>query len=835
MTQTNVFRQNEFIIDTSKIYHNAYYWQNNPSVAYNGTNYYVVWMDERPWRREDIFGVMVNPQGVVIDTPGIIISISDTSQYKPRVASDGQNFFIVWSRNNIKGARVNQNGVLIDSVPIQISTAPYMQHEPRVVFDGQNYFVVWNDTRDGGTIYGARVSPAGVVIDTAGIAIAETSPPNYQSHVTFGDTNYFVVWTRGPSSTCDIYGARVTRGGVVIDTNGIPISTAPSIQSCANAAFGDGIYLVSWDDRRGGESDIYAARVQTDGVVMDPQGIPIDISAGWGSFPAIAFNGITFFVTYSSNLSSVRYIQAKRVMSSGTVIDTLPITISNNGDIWAHNAPVIFDGSQHFVVWGNRINDNDDIYGARVSIDGAVIDPNGFNISYSTTCQYGAWAGYDGSNYMVIWRERWDDDSADIRGARIAPSGSVLDPRGFSICPRPDYQFYPTLAFDGQNYLAIWNEQYQVWGARVTPAGVVLDTVGFHVSAAACTCYYPTVAYGDTNYFAVWSTPFPYSIKGSRVTTDGVSLDSFGIVITSRTYEITYPSIAYDGRNYLVTWAEDSDFFYYYVYCARVNTEGIVIDTVPIRVSTYMRQYGIPFVTFGRSNYLIVWCNSFLGGQDIYGARVDTSGVVLDSAGFQISSGSSFERSPKVALDGGVNFLVVWEEYRNRHYEIYGCRVTPAGVVIDTVSIPVFTDNYGRYKPFVASKPGQYLAVCHGFAGPPYSSERIYGILNPPVGSAEYVMSDSRNVLLRCYPIPMRRTGIVEFALDCAGDVTLDVYDVTGRRVKQFSRFKIQDSGYRKITWDGTDQNGRKLPSGVYFVRLEAGEYQETKKVLLIR
>jgi flagellar hook assembly protein FlgD len=47
----------------------------------------------------------------------------------------------------------------------------------------------------------------------------------------------------------------------------------------------------------------------------------------------------------------------------------------------------------------------------------------------------------------------------------------------------------------------------------------------------------------------------------------------------------------------------------------------------------------------------------------------------------------------------------------------------------------------------------------------------------------------------------------------------------------------MADGGLRTtlITWEGTDNNGQKVPAGVYFVRLESGDDKEVKKVILLR
>ncbi|MGC9315368.1 MAG: FlgD immunoglobulin-like domain containing protein [bacterium] len=59
------------------------------------------------------------------------------------------------------------------------------------------------------------------------------------------------------------------------------------------------------------------------------------------------------------------------------------------------------------------------------------------------------------------------------------------------------------------------------------------------------------------------------------------------------------------------------------------------------------------------------------------------------------------------------------------------------------------------------------------------------------------------------------------------------VYDIKGQKV---SRIEIENRGASyKIDWDGTDQNGRELPSGAYFIRFIVNDKPQTRKVTLLK
>ena len=86
----------------------------------------------------------------------------------------------------------------------------------------------------------------------------------------------------------------------------------------------------------------------------------------------------------------------------------------------------------------------------------------------------------------------------------------------------------------------------------------------------------------------------------------------------------------------------------------------------------------------------------------------------------------------------------------------------------------------------------------------------------------------------QCYPNPFNPATTIRFTLGEAVRVRLRIYDVSGRFVRELADGR-RGAGQHSETWDGTDQAGRGVSSGVYFYRLEAGSFIETKKMVLAR
>lgn len=82
-------------------------------------------------------------------------------------------------------------------------------------------------------------------------------------------------------------------------------------------------------------------------------------------------------------------------------------------------------------------------------------------------------------------------------------------------------------------------------------------------------------------------------------------------------------------------------------------------------------------------------------------------------------------------------------------------------------------------------------------------------------------------------PNPFRRLTTIQLALPPGRDASLVIYDLAGRRVREF-RQEARASGSHEITWDGRDAQGRALPAGAYVYRVEVGAQVLTGKLVLL-
>jgi len=92
----------------------------------------------------------------------------------------------------------------------------------------------------------------------------------------------------------------------------------------------------------------------------------------------------------------------------------------------------------------------------------------------------------------------------------------------------------------------------------------------------------------------------------------------------------------------------------------------------------------------------------------------------------------------------------------------------------------------------------------------------------------------TRFVVENSVPNPMSNTTTIRFAMPRSGSVAIDLYDAGGRVVRSLARGPM-DAGYHSVRWDGKDDSGRAVSSGVYYYRVQADGQEQTQKLLIVR
>ena len=337
------------------------------------------------------------------------------------------------------------------------------------------------------------------------------------------------------------------------------------------------------------------------------------------------------------------------------------------------HSDIAFDGTNYLVVWTDyRNGENPDIYGARVKADGTVLDPDGIPISTATGTQSTPQVSYYGPHYLVVWEDNRSGTGYDIYGARVRTNGTVVDVTGTGFSTAANDQLNPDLAFDGTNYLVVWQDRrsgtaYDIFGTRWSPPdNGVLNPAGIPISTAANSQSTPAVVYYGPHYLVVWTdsrSDTSGDIWGTVVFTSGLGTIGTALITAARSQ--FGPAVAFDGSIVLIVWTDSRSGTSFDSYAARWSPTQGLLDTGGLAISAGSGDERNPVVA-ANGPFLVAWHDRRSGtNYDVYGARVARNGTVTDPSGFAISTATGEDQFSAVTKGNGANWGTTYDRGGN--------------------------------------------------------------------------------------------------------------------------------------------------------------------------
>lgn len=241
----------------------------NIALAFGQTNYLLAWSDSSVGSGVDMYGQFISRNGAKVGSKFNLLSSvgSHGFQYVLAMASDGTNFLVVWadSYNSVSqtsgsfyGQMITPSGTLSGS-EFLISGQLQNGNSAAVTFGKTNYLVVWqsNGGSTGNTnqTYGEFVSRTGSAGSLFQIGLTSSVDQNPLA-VAFDGTNFLTVWSWDPPpetgvavTNWDLYGRLVSQTGT-FPGGELQLITDPGSQEFPNLAFDGSEYLLSWTDAR---------------------------------------------------------------------------------------------------------------------------------------------------------------------------------------------------------------------------------------------------------------------------------------------------------------------------------------------------------------------------------------------------------------------------------------------------------------------------------------------------------------------------------------------------------------------------------------------------------
>ncbi|MFA5034091.1 MAG: T9SS type A sorting domain-containing protein [bacterium] len=214
--------------------------------------------------------------------------------------------------------------------------------------------------------------------------------------------------------------------------------------------------------------------------------------------------------------------------------------------------------------------------------------------------------------------------------------------------------------------------------------------------------------------------------------------------------------------------------------------------------------------------------NQAIFSRDI---AIDNTGNIITAGFVEIKIDSNYSWSVTKYTPNGDSIL--WNRIYNKENIGFGCGVavnskneifvTGASVLNDTIPI---------WRTLKYDSNGNLIAVEESSS--PQSNPKS-ALQNPQLNVSQNPFSKSTIIT---YSVPrLPAVGGNNYYTN----TLLTIYDIAGKLVKSFPITQSPNSPITSVPWDGTDNNGRLTKTGIYFVRLTAGDFSTTKKLILIR
>ncbi len=612
------------LLDTTAIQvSSAPFIQAKVRAGWNGSAWLVVWEVRRPTQYSTTLGIRaarVSPAGQVLDMPPIVIDDrDDVDERFPAVAGDGTNWAVLWRDLNgdktklaVSAAVVGPSGNVLSKqllftdsngslIPLNLNIAhaggTYLMtsdHDKAgggggvfgqfldpslnkigseffignggdrsfLTSNGSGFYVTWNAVFGGvTTLVGSPVTATGTVTVPGGTPVwsygqsKDTSPRAGWTGA--GWLLTFQGWN-GPGGGFTAYAADIDQAGALLGAPYVVNNAGHATESVAAGGAGTpGETVVAWLDSRDVIGDVYGTVVTTGGIV-GPES-PLSLSAPTQTRPDLAGDAANgFLVVFESRVDSQNRILAQRVDGQGQPIDAQPIELASGGQtLW--NPAVAWDGQRWLVVWeewpGESFMTTAMVRGRRVRPDGTLLDPAPFDILVGNQPSVSAL----NEVFLVAVSREPKDDVRSIRGARVdGPSAAVLD--AASLFLGGNYARFPAAATLGDRWLVAWqrnathdNPIAEIRATFVTAQGSVVGE--FTVEDATGNTHFPSI--GVVGMEAMIGFSDSSDARARRIASDGTLLGSpTGFLISSAPNNQYGVEIAGDGSLFVAAWRD---------------------------------------------------------------------------------------------------------------------------------------------------------------------------------------------------------------------------------------------------------------------------------------
>ncbi len=392
-------------------------------------------------------------------------------------------------------AQWNSNSAINNSICVQ----PYNQQNAKIVPDGnEGAVIVWEDYRNDTTqtnadIYAQRIDKNGnIKWITNGIVICNYPAHQSNPNIDYANGNIVIIWNDYRNGAADIYAQMIdTSGNIKWTTNGVPVIVKSLGQKDGKVILdqSNNSYMV-YQDSAAGEWDVYAQKLNVSGIQQWTSNGALVCNAGDKQvnprLESVSTGGI--FVVWQDRRNGLDYdVYAQKLDANGVRQWDIP----NNG-IWVcstigtqSNPKIEPFGTGFITAWQDlRTGADYDIYAQYINDNGiAQWAPNGKVICNALDNQSAIDMknnGVDGA--YIIWKDYRSGAYYDIYMQKITYAGTIAWVNNGIIISNANYdQINPNIAIDlSGDALVTWQDSsagsWDIDAARISKAGAILWT-----------------------------------------------------------------------------------------------------------------------------------------------------------------------------------------------------------------------------------------------------------------------------------------------------------------------------------------------------------------------
>ena len=437
----------------------------------------------------------------------------------------------------------------------------------------------------------------------------------------------------------------------------------------------------------------------------------------------------------------------------------------------------------------------------------------------------------------VVWSDYRDGiDNTEIYYKR-STNGGISWGTDIRLTNNPAYSGFPTVSVSGMIIHVVWYDgrdgNDEIYYKRSTDGGTSWG-VDTRLTSNSSPSESPSMSVSSSTVHVVWfdSRDGNFEIYYKRSTDGGTSWGADTKLSNSHSYSDA-PAISVYGQVVHVVWNDyrDGNMEIYY----KNSTNGGTSWGEDTRLTNDPASSDNPCLSASGTYVHIVWDDDRDGFRNIYYKRSTDSGINW-GADIRLTNNITTPQYPSILLSG-LFVHAVWEDLRDGNFEIYYKRSTDGGVNWEA-DVRLTNNPAFSFRPSVAISGVVVHVVWEDFRDG--SSGRIYYKRNPSgnVG-IQNISSEipSGFSLYQNYPNPFNPVTKIKFdiaqhtpyPLSRGENVTLKIYDITGREIQTLVKEKLNPGSY-EVTFDGSN-----FVSGVYFYQLRTRDFIETKKLVLLK